>query len=88
MQFVLLNHEYFDDNTEVIVKKGLNWWSEFIIWTKKICKLKGTLSVLPYPPKKYVPFSVKISVRCGQKLVLLTFEVCINNFYIEYLSFR
>ena len=59
MQCVLQKHKYFDDNTEVIVKKGLNWWSEFIFWTKKMCKLKGTFSILTHPPRIYVPFSVQ-----------------------------
>ena len=24
------------------LKKGLKWWPEFIFWSKKFCKLKGT----------------------------------------------
>ena len=53
--------EILNDNTEGKVKKGLNWWSEFILWTKKMCKLKGTFSILTHPPKIYVPFSVQKS---------------------------
>ena len=57
---MLLNPEYFDDNTEGIVKKkGLNWWSESIFWSKKMYKLIEAFSILTLPPRIYVPFSVK-----------------------------
>ena len=41
------------------LKKGLYKWSEFIFWNKKSSKLKGTLSILPNPPKRYFPISVQ-----------------------------
>ena len=46
---MLWNHECFNDNTEGKVKKGLNWWSEFIFWNKKTCKLEETFGVNPLP---------------------------------------
>ena len=51
---MLWNHEYFDDNTEGIVKKGLN------------CKLKETFSILTHPSRIYVkPVTLVLMMQLG-----------------------
>ena len=45
---------------EYLKKRGLNWWSQLIFSTKKMCKLIRTFSILIHPPSRIYKYYQKL----------------------------